>query len=120
MIINCFRKQIHKIMIPPFPLLKPAPTDLYTEIEGEDTKILQIIRISWISQYTEVKSENTPKKSKDLQGFHRYILKYSENMNQSNVYIRLLITEMTHNRAINCKLSSDIEWTKQIQTTAVL
>ena len=37
-VINCFRKQIqNKTMIPPFPLLKPAPTDLYTEIGGEDT-----------------------------------------------------------------------------------
>ena len=69
-------------MIPPFPLLKPAPTDLYTEIrERIPNKILQILRISQISQYTEVKSKNTTKKSKDLQGFHRYILKHPQNMN---------------------------------------
>ena len=30
----CFRKQIHKIRIPPSFLLKPAPTDLYAEIRG--------------------------------------------------------------------------------------
>ena len=72
----------YEIMIPPSSLLKPAPTDLYTEIEERiPNKILQILRISWISQYTEVKSENTPKKSEDLQGFHRYTLKYLQNMN---------------------------------------
>ena len=74
---NCFKKQIR---IPPSFLLKPAPTDLYAEIRVEENKI-QITRISQISQYTEVKSEKILKKSKDLQGFHRYILKYPQNMN---------------------------------------
>ena len=68
-------------MIPPFSHLKPAPPDLYTEIE--ERKTIQILRISQISLYTEVKSKNTPKKSKDLQGFHRYILEYPQNMNHT-------------------------------------
>ena len=102
-IVNCFKKQIHKIMIPPFPLLKPAPTDLYTEIsERIPNKILQIIRISWISQYTVVKSEKILKKSKDLQGFHRYILKYPQTMNHT-MYIPVTYYKMTHQR---CKLTS--------------
>ena len=78
---NCFRKQIQN-NDPSLSLLKPAPTDLYAEIQREDTKI-QIIRISWISQYIEVKSKKILKKSEDLQGFHRYILKYPQNMNHT-------------------------------------
>ena len=73
-------------MIPPSSLLKPAPTDLYTEIEERIPQKLQIIRISQISQYTEVKSENSTKKSKDLQGFHQYMPEYSENKSKC-VYI---------------------------------
>ena len=65
-------------MIPPSFLLKPAPTDLYTEIVERIP--IKIIRISWISQYIEMKSTNKLKKSKDLQGFHQYKPKYSENM----------------------------------------
>ena len=68
----------YKTMIPPFPLLKPAPTDLYTEIRVEDTRKWQIRRISRIAQYIEVKSKKILKKSKDLPGFHRYIPKFSQ------------------------------------------
>ena len=65
-------------MIPPSFLLKPEPTDLYAEIRGGYK--IEITRISWISQYTEVKSEKILKKSEDLQGFHLYIPEYSENI----------------------------------------
>ena len=43
-VTNCFRKQIQNTMIPPFPLLKPAPTDLYTEIRGgyQNTNITNV------------------------------------------------------------------------------
>ena len=63
---NLFQKTNTQIqtMIPPFPLLKPAPTDLYTEIRERKTKIQ--IRISQISQYIEVKSE---KILKEIQRF---------------------------------------------------
>ena len=83
-------------MIPPSFLLKSALTDLYAEIEErKPIQILQILRISQISQYTEVKSENTLKKSKDLQGFHQYIPEYSDD--NLNVYIyQLLITKIEH------------------------
>ena len=68
------KKNTKYAMIPPFPLLKPAPTDLYTEIRGEeDTRKLQIIRISWISQYTEVKSK---KILEEIQRFTRISLIY--------------------------------------------
>ena len=83
--INCFKKtntQIYTMIPPSFLLKSTSSTDLYAEIEERipNTKVLvkQISRISQISQYTEVKSENTLKKSKDLQGFHWYILEYPE------------------------------------------
>ena len=78
--INCFRKQIHKYNDPSLfsPEVNTALT--CTQRLKRGYQILQILRISWISQYTEVKSKNTPKKSKDLQGFHQYIPEYSENI----------------------------------------
>ena len=79
-------------MIPPSSLLKPAPTDLYTEIEERIPN--KILKISRISQYTEVKSENTLKKSKDLQGFHRYILERTKlTINLMHSTYQLLITK---------------------------
>ena len=54
--------------------------------ERKPKQILQIIRIS---QYTEVKSEKILKKSKDLQGFHWYILRYPHNMNHT---MHILVT----------------------------
>ena len=79
--INCFRKQIQNTQQWSLPFLSWSQHPLTcTQRFEEDTKI-QILRISQISQYTEVKSEKILKKSKDLQGFHRYILKYPHNMN---------------------------------------
>ena len=54
-----------------------------------------------------MKSENTLKKSKDLQGFHWYILEYSENVKwQSKCIYRLLITEIKHQTNTDQPLSS--------------
>ena len=72
------------------------------------------MRISWISQYTEVKSENTLKKSEDLQGFHWYILEYSENVKwqskciyiSDTYYKSKLISEIKHQTNTNQLLSS--------------
>ena len=103
-VTNCFRKQIQN-MDPSLLSWSQHPLTCTQRFE-EDTKI-QIIRISWISQYTEVKSEKILKKSKDLQGFqgfHQYILKYPQNMNHT-MYIYTGLQNDTHQR---CKLTSDM------------
>ena len=78
--INLLQKQIQNTKQWSLPFLSWSQHPLTcTQRFEEDTK--QIIRISQISQYTEVKSEKIVKKSKDIQGFHQYILKYPQNMN---------------------------------------
>ena len=58
-------------------------------------------------QYTEVKSEKILKKSEDLQGFQRYILKYPHNMNHT-MHILVTYYKMTNlfrnNAHQRCKL----------------
>ena len=83
-VINCFREQLHKIRIPPFPLLKPAPTDLYTEIWGG----YQNTNTKDFTDFTIYRGEiwENTKESKDLQRFHRYILRYPQNMNHTCIY----------------------------------
>ena len=46
-----------------------------------------------------MKSKNTTKKSEDLQGFHRYILKYPQNMNHT-MHILVTYFKMTHIRDV--------------------
>ena len=96
--INCFRKQNTNsqiyTMIPPSSLLKStSSTDLYTEIEERIPNITNIKDFTDLTIYRG-EIQNTLKKSKDLQGFHRYILEYSENVKwQSKCIHQLLIAK---------------------------
>ena len=58
----------YKIMIPPSSLLKPAPTDLYTEIGGEDTT--KITNIKNFMDFTIYRGE-IQKYNKEIQRFTR-------------------------------------------------
>ena len=106
---NCFRKQIQNTKQWSLPFLSWSQHPLTcTQRFEEDTK--QIIRISWISQYTEVKSEKILKKSKDLQDFKDFTDIYS-NIHKTWITqctYRLLITKW-HTYIQRCKLTSYIQ-----------